>query len=366
MIIKQLKVKNLQGRIDCDLKFNSDINIVTGQNGSGKTTILKLAWYLISGNIERIFREVTFDLVHIKTTTYNLYIKVLPEIIEYKWKLKREKKYNIFTHERKESRIEHEPIDVDFLNLILVKESLGSVFFPTFRRIEGGFSLTDDSKTNRYRRKPNNRIEDGLMELAETLSVYENYFISSISTNDIIELLRKKHSESSEEVNQLHIGMSEYIEKKIQSSQNNTTVKSKDIILDEIKRKVEKISADRERLLNPFTTLANLISEIYQHKGIILTDKFGVGNTEEAINSAKLSAGEKQLLSFICYNAFSHSSPFIIDEPELSLHVDWQRSLLPILKSQNTNNQIIIATHSPFIYSKYPEKEILLNEYRGD
>ena len=198
------------------------------------------------------------------------------------------------------------------------------------------------------------------------MSVFDNYFISSISTNDIIELLRKKHSETSEEVNNLHIGMSEYIEKKIQSSQNKTTSKSKDTILDEIKKKVASISIERENLLSPFTTLANLISDIYQHKGIILTDNFGVGNTEEAISSAKLSAGEKQLLSFICYNAFSHSSPFIIDEPELSLHVDWQRNLIPILLSQKTKNQIIIATHSPFIYSKYPEKELLLNEYRGE
>ncbi len=51
MKIKQLKIKNLQNRINCDFKFNEDINIVTGQNGSGKTTILKLLWYLVSGNI---------------------------------------------------------------------------------------------------------------------------------------------------------------------------------------------------------------------------------------------------------------------------------------------------------------------------
>jgi predicted ATP-binding protein involved in virulence len=48
------------------------------------------------------------------------------------------------------------------------------------------------------------------------------------------------------------------------------------------------------------------------------------------------------------------------------LHVDWQRQLFPTLLSQGISNQFIIATHSPFIYSKYPDKEILLGYDRGD
>ena len=59
-------------------------------------------------------------------------------------------------------------------------------------------------------------------------------------------------------------------------------------------------------------------------------------------------------------------SVIFIDEPELSLHVDWQRLLFPKLLSQSTNNQFIVATHSPFIYSKYPDKELLLDADRGD
>ena len=50
----------------------------------------------------------------------------------------------------------------------------------------------------------------------------------------------------------------------------------------------------------------------------------------------------------------------------LSLHVDWQRQLFSILQNQRTSNQFIVATHSPFIYSKYPDKEILLSTDRGD
>ena len=59
------------------------------------------------------------------------------------------------------------------------------------------------------------------------------------------------------------------------------------------------------------------------------------------------------------------NTTIFIDEPELSLHVDWQRILFRMLMSQGSTNQFIIATHSPFIYSQYPQKELFLNVDRG-
>jgi predicted ATP-dependent endonuclease of OLD family len=37
------------------------------------------------------------------------------------------------------------------------------------------------------------------------------------------------------------------------------------------------------------------------------------------------------------------------DEPELSLHVDWQKILISTMQKINANMQLIVATHSPFI-----------------
>ncbi|MYA99463.1 ATP-binding protein, partial [Candidatus Poribacteria bacterium] len=79
-----------------------------------------------------------------------------------------------------------------------------------------------------------------------------------------------------------------------------------------------------------------------------------------SISSDKLSSCEKQILSFLSYNAFYNNTPIFIDEPELSLHIDWQRLLLPTLLDQSTGNQFFIATHSPFIFSGYRHKEIPL------
>jgi predicted ATP-binding protein involved in virulence len=124
------------------------------------------------------------------------------------------------------------------------------------------------------------------------------------------------------------------------------------------------MESSREQLLKPYTTLSELITTIFQHKGINLSN-LTLGEVNNAISSDKLSAGEKQMLSFICYNAFTKNNTIFIDEPELSLHPDWQRTLVPTLLNQGNNNQFFMATHSPFIYSKYSDKEIILSNDKG-
>jgi len=62
-----------------------------------------------------------------------------------------------------------------------------------------------------------------------------------------------------------------------------------------------------------------------------------------------LSSGERQILTML-YSASRTrflSGVFLIDEPELSLHIDWQRIVLRELQSQSSGRQIIACTHSP-------------------
>ena len=105
-----------------------------------------------------------------------------------------------------------------------------------------------------------------------------------------------------------------------------------------------------------------LIGEILHHKGIRINEVTTFGDVTSAIESGHLSAGEKQMLSFLCYNAFRRNNAIFIDEPEISLHVDWQRILFPKLLEQGSDNQFIIATHSPFIYAKFADFEHRLDE----
>ena len=65
-MIEKLTVQKLNGRFNYDFLFYEDFNIFTGQIGTGKTTLLKLIWYLISGNLHRVISEIPFQSVSIK------------------------------------------------------------------------------------------------------------------------------------------------------------------------------------------------------------------------------------------------------------------------------------------------------------
>lgn len=70
----------------------------------------------------------------------------------------------------------------------------------------------------------------------------------------------------------------------------------------------------------------------------------------------KLSSGEKQVLILLTESLLQGGDPriFIADEPELSLHIDWQSKILPSIRKLNPQAQIIIATHSPEVAGEYP------------
>ncbi|OCO99507.1 hypothetical protein BC374_18335 [Ensifer sp. LC13] len=68
-----------------------------------------------------------------------------------------------------------------------------------------------------------------------------------------------------------------------------------------------------------------------------------------------LSSGERQIATML-YSASRSSftsGAFLIDEPELSLHVDWQRIILSEIQQQHPDRQIIACTHSPEVGAEH-------------
>lgn len=65
----------------------------------------------------------------------------------------------------------------------------------------------------------------------------------------------------------------------------------------------------------------------------------------------ELSSGEKQLLCLLLFTLIQNDKESIVfwDEPEISMHIDWQRMLIRIAREINPNGQLLIATHSPSI-----------------
>ena len=372
-MIRKLEVKGLNNRLDGAWEFNEDLNVITGRNGSGKTTLLKLIWYSISGNLGQIIFDIPFRSVSIKTDWFSLSIIQVREgegRLECKFANKVEMGADFRIPWRGPDNEQVDAIGAQTLR------GMGSLFFPSFRRIEGGFakgprySIVDGAvsyKYDRFGRPIRDKDTEALREVVSRFSTavqsyHTHRFIVSISTDDIVELLTRKFSDVSEKTSTLHAKSLEYITQKTSERKLSDDPIP---ILDGIQKQVEWVNEERDLLLKPFSVLGERIRDILHYEGIRITTGITLGEAKGAIGSDKLSAGEKQMLSFLCYNAFSENTAIFIDEPELSLHVDWQRLLLPTLLEQETGNQFFVATHSPFIYTQYPEKEILLDEDRG-
>ncbi len=76
-----------------------------------------------------------------------------------------------------------------------------------------------------------------------------------------------------------------------------------------------------------------------------------------------LSSGERQIVTLIYAATHMRKQRVVlIDEPEISLHVDWQRLLLKKMSEQLQDRQVIACTHSPMIAADYKDhlKELVL------
>lgn len=88
----------------------------------------------------------------------------------------------------------------------------------------------------------------------------------------------------------------------------------------------------------------------------ILNDKVYVSVDERELPVSDLSSGERHILTFLTLVLFQgrQRNFLIIDEPEISLNIKWQRELLGLLHNLAPKTQIIVASHSPALAKRNP------------
>ena len=77
-----------------------------------------------------------------------------------------------------------------------------------------------------------------------------------------------------------------------------------------------------------------------------------IDNDGVEIDFDNLSSGEKQIVSIFSKVYLDVTSPciFIIDEPEISLSMEWQKEILKDIYESEKVALLIVTTHSPFIF----------------
>ncbi|RSD25713.1 AAA family ATPase [Amycolatopsis eburnea] len=89
-----------------------------------------------------------------------------------------------------------------------------------------------------------------------------------------------------------------------------------------------------------------------------------VTDSDSLLDPTNLSSGERQLVLLLCYTMLARQTSrlFIIDEPELSLNIKWQRRIIDALLTcaANSGIQFIVATHSIELITGYRERLVRL------
>jgi energy-coupling factor transporter ATP-binding protein EcfA2 len=128
--------------------------------------------------------------------------------------------------------------------------------------------------------------------------------------------------------------------------------------------KWEDLLIGREDIYSTKNTFENVLNEMYLDKRV----KFGKDNSINILRASTsididgLASGEKQLFIFLAEAFIQQNTPTVLiaDEPEISLHIEWQSQLVGRMRKLNPHGQLIFATHSPDIVAEYRDNVISL------
>ena len=123
---------------------------------------------------------------------------------------------------------------------------------------------------------------------------------------------------------------------------------------------IELLSGDEEqRSLAPSLSLPkrkfqDMIDELfsYTHKTIDRkSNDIVFYQNGERLLPYKLSSGEKQMLVILLTVLVRDDDHCVLfmEEPEASLHIEWQQKLIGMIRNLNPNVQLILTTHSPAV-----------------
>lgn len=406
--IESVSVEKFWQRYNANCNFNPDVNIIIGRNGTGKTTFMNVLQSVLEVDVDAI-NNTDFNSVEIKVrngkSTKTIKAKKIEDqyspflVIEYQISSKKYKVRIISSddrgmaaHYRRRAIEDSEEVRRELSRLV----SLSSL---SVYRLRSGEDLEVRGKHGIRAIAP---VDYRLTQLLQNLTQYQLEL--SQEARDIATDLQKEvlasilySKEDSDETGyfldfnkeqektnltsayqqlnaidakirkkiNFHVDAIDKTVTEINNKDEKKTIESIDFRSLEALRKTQKIMAmslDSEKktseIYEPISLFTKILSEFITDKVFsFVNGQLKVSNAHDEIRYDALSSGEKQLLILFIETLLqrSESYVFLTDEPELSLHIAWQRKIIPAIKRLNPNAQVIAATHSPEVASKYKD-----------
>ena len=397
--IQSVEIKGFWHSKKITATFDDEVNIIIGRNGTGKTTFMNILQSILSVDTEGLF-ENYFENAHIELKDGSKSRKITVERSEHenfsfpiiKYKISnRNFALPLFgpdetrPHSISLRRRTNEDVQA-------IKEHLAELVSISSLSVYRLGSDIDPESRDRYARKSASAVDLRLQNLVNRLTQYQlelsnkaRLIAADLQRNVLVSLLYTSQDQTLHEIpnhfdetlerqkltsayKQLNVSGND-VSKKIQE---HTTAVAKIVnqfksgqrdqpidirALDALRttQNVVRMSLDAESKSDEIFKQANLFTE--KLKEFATDKKFEFINgilkvkSPEGISISKLSSGEKQLLILFIETLLQREQPYIFlaDEPELSLHIAWQRNIIKAIRELNPNAQVIVATHSPEI-----------------
>ncbi len=109
-----------------------------------------------------------------------------------------------------------------------------------------------------------------------------------------------------------------------------------------------------QKLSQKKSRFQDIVDDLFQDTGkrIVRTEnEIRFTQIGELLTPYLLSSGEKQMLIILLTVLVEDDQHYVLfmDEPEVSLHIEWQKRLIDLILELNPNVQIILTTHSPAV-----------------
>ncbi|MCL6749505.1 AAA family ATPase [Nostoc sp. CCCryo 231-06] len=407
--------------------IDSSLIIFYGDNGSGKTTILKLLFHLLSTNVGK--GHLTF-LAKTPFANFSVFLADGTSIIasrkndnsigSFQLKLLQEN-HVVFSTEISadidngveiiQNIIQDHEFYRNFIKMRLSLFFLGDDRVLDSDIFDGQEELKDEQRSkqillsrmvNLLEEKPSlnreltlkisiQRTEEWIRDQAlrganqgdaNVHNIYEEIIIKILQTSgtlveeelsespDMLIRELKAHEDRSKNFSSFGL-MSPLDTQKIVKVLKSNTKTDSSIISRVLKPYLDSVTArfdalqDTQNLLTIFETTINNLFFRDKYIRLHVRDGLKIFTDEgEELSPETLSSGEKQLLLLFCntLTARDKATIFIIDEPEISLNIKWQRQLIRALLELTKGSQVqfILATHSIELLSQYNNNVVKL------
>jgi predicted ATPase len=381
--IVSFRVDGLAGReTPLSTRLQDDVNVFFGINGSGKTTLLKILYSALSTETS-ILEGLPFKSAEVEVYL-NRYKSTFTRRIEQisvppKAEVEHEgvRQHMALSHRISQSaklqtegpEWKSEPAEPE--GGALTSQVTG--YLPIsrlYRAVEqtfGGKAMSEEELDARFAAEVKRRWQRYQSEISTRISEVQGEGLA-----EILHLTLSGDEEAGETGTSLELtdayervanflGRQEGFEGVLGSREDfeekyRTQPRIKSIVrqIDQVEKQIEQLNAPRNRF-------QKLLETMYSgNKRIVFTERDVTIelSSKVRIGLPSLSSGEKQLF-FIALEAIRcGAGALVIDEPELSMHVDWQKKLIASLRELSPRMQVIAATHSPEIMADIPDEKV--------